>query len=279
MDQSRLHDLLEAYLENRLSGADRAELGAELASSREACRLFWECAHQHAIVGELLAEARGYEMALRERPVTVRPRPIGRRLAFTAVITAVAAAVVAAVWGVLGRNDRPAPPPSPPEVAVARLEESEGEVYVVSAAGRVPAEAGQDLFAGHEIESGDGGFAVVRYPDATRLELGADSTLRLAAGAAGKKASLTRGVLVADVPRQPEGRPMVLATPFVEVRGPSARFLAAISPDATRVELEDGQLQLAPMNAGPPVPLAAGSYAVAGAEGEAAMPRCPCRCG
>ena len=119
---------------------------------------------------------------------------------------------------------------------------------------------------------------MVRYPDATRLELGADSTLRLMppAVARGKQVSLTRGVVMADVARQPEGRPMVLATPFAEVRGPAAattRFLAAITLDATRVELEDGQVQLAPMNAGPPVPLAAGSYAVTGAVGGPSAPR------
>ena len=296
MDPSRLHDLLESYLENRLSDADQAELSAELASSRAACRTFWDCAHQHVLVGELMAEVRGYAMGLRERAADPDPKPrrLTRRLAVTAALTAAAAAVIAVLWARFGPDERPAPPPNPnPAItqpaslpshdsAVAQLEEAEGEVYVVSDAGRFPAEPGQDLFAGHEIDSGEGGFAVVRYPDATRLELGADSTLRLMppAVARGKQVSLTRGVVMADVARQPEGRPMVLATPFAEVRGPAAattRFLAAITLDATRVELEDGQVQLAPMNAGPPVPLAAGSYAVTGAVGGPSAPRrCPC---
>ena len=183
---------------------------------------------------------------------------------------AAAAVVIAATWGLFGPGDRrTSPAPATHDPVVARLEEAEGEVYVVSGAGRLPAEPGQDLFAGHEIQSGEGGFAVVRYPDATRLELGADSTLRLssAANASGKKVFLTQGVVMADVSRQPEGRPLVLATPFAEVSGPAARFLAAITPGATRVELEDGQLQMSPVNAGPPFPLAAGSYAVAGVGG------------
>jgi WD40 repeat protein len=122
------------------------------------------------------------------------------------------------------------------------------------------------LFPGHEIQSGESGFAVVRYPDATRLELGSDSTLRLLpiAAAPGKKVLLTQGVVTADVTRQPDGRPLVLDTPFAELSGPAAHFLAAITADATRVELDDGQLQMSPMNAGPPVQLAAGSYIVAG---------------
>ena len=73
MDQSRLHELLESYLENRLSDAGRAELGRELASSRDSCRVFWDCAEQHALVGELLAEQRGYAMALREKPFGAGP--------------------------------------------------------------------------------------------------------------------------------------------------------------------------------------------------------------
>ena len=183
MDQSRLHDLLEAYLDNRLNDTGRTELGRELASSRDACRAFWDCAHQHALIGELLAESRGYEMALRERAgdAGLRPRRIVRRWTVTAAVAATAAAVFAAVWLLFGPGNRPIPPfpAAIPNHAIARLEEAEGEVYVVSGAGRLPAEPGQDLFAGHEIQSGEGGFAVVRYPDATRLELGADSTLRL----------------------------------------------------------------------------------------------------
>ncbi|HVS40381.1 MAG TPA: FecR domain-containing protein [Gemmataceae bacterium] len=278
MDRSRLHDLLESHLENRLSDADRTDLGAELASSREACRAFWESAHQHALIGELLAESRGYEMALREKAAALRPK--SHRLSrMAAAAAAIAAVVVAAVWGLSGPGRLAAPAPSlSRDPAIARLEETEGEVYVVSEAGRVPAEAGQDLFAGHEIQSGEGSFAVVRYPDETRLELGADSTLRLmpAADAPGKKVLLTQGVVTADVVRQPEGRPLVLATPFAEVRGTpaaAARFVTAITPDATRVELEDGQVQLAPMNAGPPLPLAAGTYAVASLAGGPLSPR------
>ncbi len=278
VDQGRLHELLESYLENRLSDADRADLGRELASSRTACRAFWDCVEQHALVGELLAEQRGYAMALRERPLGVGPKPrrIGRRLAVTAAVAAAAAVVIAAAWGLFGPGDRRASPASATHnPVIARLEEAEGEVYVVSGAGRILAEPGQDLFAGHEIQSGEGGFAVVRYPDATRLELGADSTLRLssAADALGKKVFLTQGVVMADVAQQPEGRPLVMATPFAEVRGLAARFLTAITPGATRVELEDGQLQMSPMNAGPPVQMAAGSYAVAGAAGGPTAPR------
>jgi WD40 repeat protein/ferric-dicitrate binding protein FerR (iron transport regulator) len=278
VDQGRFHNLLEAYLENRLTEADRAELNGALASSREPCRLFWEGVHQHALVGEVLAEARGFEIGAREKALAagVRPRLMVRRLIIAAAV-GVAAAIVVAVWA-LFRPGETSPPKPPADLgpAIARLEETEGEVYVVSNAGQVRAEAGQDLFAGHEIQTrGDDGFAVVRYPDATRLELGADSTLRLLAATdmPRKKVLLTQGVLVADVTRQPEDRSLVLKTPCADVLGPAARFLAAASSEMTRVELEAGKVQFAAANAGPPVELEAGSYAVASPGGPAPAPR------
>jgi anti-sigma factor RsiW len=116
VDRTRLHDLLEAYLESRLNDADRAELGAALASSRDACRLFWEGVHQHALIGELLAEQRGYEMARREPAVRVgtASRWNVRRWSVGAAVAATAAAVFAAVWLLSGTGDRvPAKPATP----------------------------------------------------------------------------------------------------------------------------------------------------------------------
>src|SRR5262245_10421219 len=99
-----------------MSAADRAALSSELVSSPEACRLFWEYAHQHAMLADLLAEAQGRELAELERcgtcgpltplpltrpasgppsavptrpmPATKRPRPIVRIMRWSAVAAA-----------------------------------------------------------------------------------------------------------------------------------------------------------------------------------------------
>ena len=283
MDRCRLHYLLESYLENRLSDRERVELKRELASSREACRLFWEYVHQHALVGELLAETRGLELARQETPLG--PPRKGRRVAAAVAVFAVAtAAAVASFFFRPGAAPEPRPAADPGPV-LARLAETEGDVYVVSGAGRLRAEAGQDLFAGHEIQTrGEGGFAVVQYPDATRLEMGADSTLRLlpetadagrTAGDLAKKLYLlSEGVVVADVARQPDGYPLLLKTPCaVGVQGRARPFPRRRHARDHPRRLETGNVQLAPMGAGPPVQIEAGSYAVASAHGEAPMSR------
>src|SRR5262249_37163033 len=75
----------------------------------------------------------------------------------------------------------------------ARVAEVRGEATILTADGRVlPAVAGLGLVAGQTLRiGGEESFAVVEYPDATRLELNADTVIRLApaeaATAAGKK--------------------------------------------------------------------------------------------
>ena len=53
MNRERLIELLDAYLEQRLSTDDRAALNAALVASADARWLFWEYVHQHALLAEL----------------------------------------------------------------------------------------------------------------------------------------------------------------------------------------------------------------------------------
>jgi WD40 repeat protein len=128
----------------------------------------------------------------------------------------------------------------------------------------VSAVPGQDLFSGQGLRTtGDDSAAVVRYPDTTRLELGADTLVRLLRESTGKQVNLSEGVLVADVVRQPEGQPMVLTTPHVEVRAQETRFSSASLPEVTRLDPERGSLQVTRRSDGRSVEVAGGSYLVA----------------
>src|SRR5262249_46581113 len=142
-----------------------------------------------------------------------------RRLVLAAgALAALVAGVAACVY-----FTRPVPPPEPGPVA--ELEDVQGEGYVVTDSGRAPAAAGQGLFPGQGLRTeGENSTAVVKFPDATRLELGADTLIRLLKAGGphdddARKVSLDEGVLTADVRRQPGGRPMVVTTPAVEVAG------------------------------------------------------------
>ena len=132
-----------------------------------------------------------------------------------------------------------------------------------------PVEKGQQLFQGSELRTvGEGSYAVVRYPDAARLELSADTTARLEGGAAKKKGQpqsrrvyAPEGMLTAEVMRMP----MVLATPHAEVRSAVGLFVCSIAAASTYVEPEQGRVQVT-RTGQPMVEVETGFYTVANDE-------------
>ncbi|MGH7145230.1 MAG: hypothetical protein ACREJ2_14040, partial [Planctomycetota bacterium] len=77
MDEQRHVNLLEAYLDNRLTPNERRELEQLLRESATMRRLFWVYVQQHAFTWELLAEARGKNLALTESGVRSRESLVG----------------------------------------------------------------------------------------------------------------------------------------------------------------------------------------------------------
>jgi WD40 repeat protein len=130
---------------------------------------------------------------------------------------------------------------------LARLEQVQGEVYVLIPGGKVAAQSGQRLCADQGLQTvGEGSSAVVVYPDATRLEVGADTRIPELAGGdeTGKWVFLAEGYLTAEVTKQPEGRPMVLATPHAEVLVLGTKLSLSNGAAATYLEIANGKVQL-----------------------------------
>jgi WD40 repeat protein len=119
------------------------------------------------------------------------------------------------------------------------------------------------------VRTGAGeGFAVVRYPDSTQLELSTGTVLRLleAGGpdsSAGKRVFLQEGYVTADVHRQPSERPMILMTPSAEIRVLGTRFRSLSTLGETRVELEEGRVQMIRRTDGKAIEVSKGCFAVA----------------
>jgi ferric-dicitrate binding protein FerR (iron transport regulator) len=139
-------------------------------------------------------------------------------------------AILAAVF--LRKDEVPSP--------VARLESLRGKVLLVP--GRSPAAQGQDLLGGQGLETvGQGSRAGLVFSDATRLELGPDSALpQIEDRDSGKRVSLGKGTLVANVARQPAGHPMVFTTPQGEARVLGTTLRILVDPDpkmGTRLEV------------------------------------------
>jgi len=166
-------------------------------------------------------------------------------------------------------SPRPAPAPAPTpavetKTALARLERAEGEVYAVRSEGRQPVRAGHDCLPGQGLETvGASSRTAIRFPDGTRVEIGPNTKLTAMKDDAGKNLGLERGHLAADVPKQPEGRPFVVATASGDVRVLGTRFSITASVDGTRVEVREGRVRLTRRGDGAAVEVVAGHYAVA----------------
>lgn len=145
---------------------------------------------------------------------------------------------------------------------VAQLEWVQGEVHVLTPAGRVPATTAKALVSGQGLEVAEGNCAaVVRFPDSTRLVVEAATSIRaLSESPEGKRIDLVRGVIEADVSRQPPDRPMVVRTPDAEARVLGTRLKLACG-DATRLEVREGRVRLTRTADGAAVEVAGGRFA------------------
>lgn len=267
MDRARLLELFDAYLDRRLDESGWAALNAELHGSAATRRLFWEYAQQHALLAELIAEARGLELAEEEacsacRPIPLTPTPPPPRRAGRWMLAMAAALLAAVVFGWLVRPSGEGERPAPAE-PLARLAELQGQVHVVAAEHEAPARSGQVIRSGDEIRTGMDGYAVVTYPDSSRLELSADTAIRLVdEDGPGKRVFLVRGAVNAAVAPQPKGQPLWLSTQEADLFVPGSRFSAAGLLGETRIELEEGKAQLMRKGDAKSIETSGGTYVV-----------------
>ena len=254
-------DLLQAYLDRRLNDAETAALEVRLRAEPALAEALILLAREDAILTEWAKGVRALEESQADsagtpEPATL-PKPSRRR--WFVIGTAIAASIAAAV--LLFRIPSPSWDHAAPTV-LAVLEEVQGDVYVVTAAGRVPAHAGQELFSGHELStSGEGSFATVKYGADTHLELGADTRVSFD-GQSGRRVVLEEGVLTGNRPDPADAPPMRLATPQTDALVHGKRFSFTTTSDATLVEMEDGSAYLTRRSDGTAVNLPAGFLVV-----------------
>ena len=205
-----------------------------------------------------------------------------KRLAlYVAGFLATAAALLVAVWlsnrGENPRNNNPVQPVAQNvdqnRPVIAKLVDLTGDAELVLSSGEVlPAAADQEIRLDQTLRTiGEEGFAVVEYDDGTRIELNPDTELQFityqpdGVVGTGKKLVLNKGVLRAEVAKQPADRPMLLATQFAQMRVLGTTFTFGVSDDASRVDLEEGRVRFTRQSDGQTVDVEQGYYAVASA--------------
>jgi hypothetical protein len=162
--------------------------------------------------------------------------------------------------------------PAPATVAVAAtLDGVEGEVFVLGPGDPVRAAAGRVIHARDGLVcSGARSSALLAFADRTRLELGPDTVVREIVereGTKGRRLFVEKGLIKADVAKQPGGVPMIVETPHGEARILGTTFALHVDSDpkkGTRLEVEEGRVELK-NGAGKSVTVDAGHQAVAAA--------------
>jgi len=151
---------------------------------------------------------------------------------------------------------------------VATVERTAGEATL----GTEPAEAGKGIASGRTVTTGRGGYASFKYPDGTRVELAAETSLRnIVDGPLGKSATLDQGMILVDAAKQPTGRPLVISTAQSESTVIGTQFVLSASPGTTRIDVREGRVKFTRMpQAVSSVVVREGHYAVAGPSGDLA---------
>ncbi len=181
-----------------------------------------------------------------------------------------------------GKAVTPVPASDPPsgrtvaEPVLARLESFSGKVQILRGPNNkrvLGASRDAGLLSGDAVQVQGKGRAVALYPDATRLEVGADTTVALAThtgdamgddcGGIAKKIFLRAGRVVVDAASQPEGLPLLLVTAQSEVRVVGTRFTLEAGRDQTHLEVLEGRVRLTRRQDGAVVEVRAGQYVTA----------------
>jgi len=162
--------------------------------------------------------------------------------------------------------------------AIAKVERVEGQVTRVTPEGASALKSGEDLLAGHGIETwGEASRAVLAFGDNTRLELAPETAIRELKAEGGKRLFVAKGTVRAEVARQPQGEPMMFATPHGDATVLGTTLKIFVDPDpkrGTRLEVEEGKVALK-NPAGKPVLVESGHFAVAATGIEPAARRLP----
>jgi hypothetical protein len=149
---------------------------------------------------------------------------------------------------------KPAPTLVETVPALALLERIQGEATVNGEA----VVAGAELRDGVSIECS--GAAQLKFADGTRVELSGAARLQeklTGKRATGKGIVLVRGLVTAEVTKQPVGQAFLFMTPHAEVQVVGTR-LRVQSGAETRVEVQEGQVRVTSLKGGQVVTLPAG---------------------
>ncbi len=173
----------------------------------------------------------------------------------------------------LPKPEPPKPPPLAPlapkapetVTAVARVEAAEGEVV----SGGAALAAGSSVFKGQGVATVGKARAILAFTDKTKLELGGETLLSEISEAEGsgkerrgKRVVVAKGVVSAEVDKQPQDQPMIFSTPHAEAKVLGTTLRIVVDGGFTRLEVTEGRVRLTRRTDNAYLDVGAGHYAV-----------------
>lgn len=170
----------------------------------------------------------------------------------------------------------PAPetaPPAPREtrVAAVSLLDVRG-AWAVGPQGRRRLAPRDVLVESEELHVDPDGEAVLAYFDGTRVRALGGTLIAEPRAEPAKRLRLLRGVVKADVAKQPRGREMVLSTPYADAVVLGTRFRLSVFPEGARLEVLEGRVRFRGRG-GKDVDVPGGGHATASSEGAVSSAR------
>lgn len=143
------------------------------------------------------------------------------------------AAGVGSFYVVPGLNDRP------------RAVRVYGAVTLIRENVKSPLLAGEQLRYGDRVLTRPQAYAVLQFPDGTRVSVADQTLLRVSSRyRSGKVLDVDRGAVAADVSAQPASRPMRFLTPRADAKVVGTELMLEVNGERTRLNVAHGQVEL-----------------------------------
>ncbi len=144
------------------------------------------------------------------------------------------------------------------EAIVATVIKTDGRVVVHRGGAERPAVAGMGLHEGDQVAVPAEATAILDLPDASRAELGPESSLTFHQSGGADSLELEGGFLAVDASVRPPGHPLSIRTPDARAEVLGTRFTMGVNPEETHLRVSEGLVHLIRIDDGASVDVAGG---------------------
>jgi hypothetical protein len=153
--------------------------------------------------------------------------------------------------------------------AIATVQELSGDVVAIRGGQREPIQLGETISTGTPFEVARGGMVRLQYADKTTVLFTSDARFEFIANrkSLAKHVRMQRGEVLANVQPQGSVGPMVFETPQARATVLGTEFRLIVTPEATRLDVTQGQVDFVQTRGGTRSLVAANQSAVANDQG------------